>query len=357
MGKFCTNCGYKLEENASFCTNCGTKVNADTETGKSILETIKEKSDNYTNTGTELNIRNARKIIKDVAGSSDVNNKISSTLTKHNVNVKDGAKIKAVINSELNSGKITENEVDTRLGELIENFDTKTVEVNAALKQLDEFFESEEVQKKIREYDLKEKKKKKMKKDIKKEIEKGLIMKEEVPKKVLEKIEYEYNKEVEMGISGYDFSCTMYEVRQGTFGQKEDVVKGYCFIEKDKIKIKKLSSWMKSDKGNKIIPFSNINAIDYDKASGFHITSSIVIGISGVPPVVLRHTTEEDFKLVHQAWLDYNNPNNKEQSVEKVIVEPQVSVADELMKYGELYEKGLLTEEEFNAMKKKLLGL
>ena len=40
-----------------------------------------------------------------------------------------------------------------------------------------------------------------------------------------------------------------------------------------------------------------------------------------------------------------------------MIVEPQVSVADELMKYGELYEKGLLTEEEFNAMKKKLLGL
>ena len=33
------------------------------------------------------------------------------------------------------------------------------------------------------------------------------------------------------------------------------------------------------------------------------------------------------------------------------------SNADELMKYAELYEKGLLTEEEFNAMKKKLLGL
>ena len=33
------------------------------------------------------------------------------------------------------------------------------------------------------------------------------------------------------------------------------------------------------------------------------------------------------------------------------------SDADELMKYADLYEKGLLTEEEFNAKKKELLGL
>ena len=33
------------------------------------------------------------------------------------------------------------------------------------------------------------------------------------------------------------------------------------------------------------------------------------------------------------------------------------SDADALMKYAELYEKGLLTEEEFNAKKKELLGL
>ena len=26
MANFCTNCGTKLEKDASFCTNCGTKV-------------------------------------------------------------------------------------------------------------------------------------------------------------------------------------------------------------------------------------------------------------------------------------------------------------------------------------------
>ena len=35
----------------------------------------------------------------------------------------------------------------------------------------------------------------------------------------------------------------------------------------------------------------------------------------------------------------------------------EVTSADELMKYAELYEKGLLSEDEFNAIKKKLLQL
>ena len=193
--------------------------------------------------------------------------------------------------------------------------------------------------------------------DFKKEVEKGDINKEEIHNKILEKLDSEHEKEVEMGISGYDFSCTLYEIRQGTFGQKDDVVKGYCFIEKDKLTIKKISSWLKHDKGNKIIPFNNINAIDYDKAGGLQLTSSIVIGISGLQPIVLRHTSLKDFESLHQAWLDYNNPHNKEPSSEKEVTETQVSTADELMKYAELYEKGLLTEEEFTALKKKLLGL
>ena len=43
--------------------------------------------------------------------------------------------------------------------------------------------------------------------------------------------------------------------------------------------------------------------------------------------------------------MDNNSTNN------------EVSAADELMKYAELYEKGILSEDEFNAIKKKLLQL
>ena len=86
---------------------------------------------------------------------------------------------------------------------------------------------------------------------------------------------------------------------------------------------------MKHDKENKIIPFSNINAIDYDKAGGLQLTSSIVIGINGIPPIVLRHTSEKDFELLHQAWLDYKNPSNKEPVLDQGTVETKVSSADE----------------------------
>lgn len=300
--------------------------------------------------------------IKELKKQSDritpqINNKISTRLNNENIPKKDGAKIKAVLISEIKSGKTTEEGIDIRLTELIKEFDTKSVEINKALKKLEETFVSEEVQNKIKEYKLNELKTIKIKNDLKKGIENESINEKEILKKIHENLNLEHLKEVEMGISGYDFSCTLYEIRQGTFGKNEDVVKGYCFIEKDKLTIKKISSWLKHDKGNKIIPFSNINAIDYDKAGGLQLTSSIVIGISGIPPIVLRHTSEKDFELLHQAWLDYKNPSNKEPVLDQGTVETKVSSADELMKYAELYEKGLLTEEEFNEIKKKLLGL
>lgn len=63
---------------------------------------------------------------------------------------------------------------------------------------------------------------------------------------------------------------------------------------------------------------------------------------------------EEFYKLLNNAWTKFkNNDNRTDSSVNK----SDVSAADELMKYAELYEKGLLSEDEFNAIKKKLLQL
>ena len=56
-------------------------------------------------------------------------------------------------------------------------------------------------------------------------------------------------------------------------------------------------------------------------------------------------------KIANQNTSDTSKENSTSNA------EPITSNADELMKYAELYEKGLLTEEEFNTMKKKLLGL
>ncbi|MBW7838478.1 MAG: SHOCT domain-containing protein [Chitinophagaceae bacterium] len=43
--------------------------------------------------------------------------------------------------------------------------------------------------------------------------------------------------------------------------------------------------------------------------------------------------------------------------IERPNHQPEASQADELMKFAELKEKGLITDEEFEAKKKQILGL
>ena len=117
--------------------------------------------------------------------------------------------------------------------------------------------------------------------------------------------------------------------------------------------IKKFSAIRKSPLGDKIIPYSNIKAIDYDKAHGLHVTNSIVIVIGGVAPVVLKHTLPQHFELLHNAWLNFNSKPNV--SAPTVVEANQPSAADELLKWHDLYEKGVISEEEFEAKKKELL--
>ena len=164
--------------------------------------------------------------------------------------------------------------------------------------------------------------------------------------------------EIKLGVTGYDFECTLHEKRMSAFGgQKEDIVDGFCFVKEDRLIIKKFSVWMKSQMGDKVVPYANINAIDYDKAGKFHITSSIVISISGFDSIILKYTTEDNFRLLHDAWLNFNNPANESTSGYQAPVDvPKFSAADELLKYAELYERGLLTKEEFDLKKEQLLN-
>lgn len=96
----------------------------------------------------------------------------------------------------------------------------------------------------------------------------------------------------------------------------------------------------------------NINAIDYDKQVVGR-TSGIVISVSGFKPIVLQGATDENFQLLNDAWLNFNKKSNE--SVQKIVETNTLTNADELLKYAELYEKGLLTDEEFAAMKKKII--
>lgn len=174
------------------------------------------------------------------------------------------------------------------------------------------------------------------------------------PEKIQEKAEKFKNDAIKLGVDGFDFRCTLHEKRMGTLGgNKEDVVQGYCFVNEDRLIVKKISVFMKSQLGDKVVPYANINAIDFDKAGRFHVTSSIVISISGFDTIVLKNTTEENFKLLHDAWLNFNSKLNE--PAPTVIESNQPSAADELLKWHDLYEKGVISEEEFEQKKKELL--
>ena len=69
----------------------------------------------------------------------------------------------------------------------------------------------------------------------------------------------------------------------------------------------------------------------------------------------LSFDDEEKIDLFYDKW-EYFKQNN-ENEVSSSPQESDKSIGEDILKYAELYEKGLLTEEEFTALKKKLLGL
>lgn len=206
----------------------------------------------------------------------------------------------------------------------------------------------------------------KVNKQIKKELHEGTVELRDIPERINqilaqyanpEKIEKKNKKIqrelVKVGVEDRDFSCVLYEERRSGFNnKKENLVKGFCYVNEDKLVIKKLSFFKSRDLGDKVIPYGNINAIDYDKQVVGR-TSGIVISVSGFKPIVLQGATDENFQLLNDAWLNFNKKSNE--SVQKIVETNTLTNADELLKYAELYEKGLLTDEEFAAMKKKII--
>ena len=64
----------------------------------------------------------------------------------------------------------------------------------------------------------------------------------------------------------------------------------------------------------------------------------------------LKFVTKDDFDLMNNAFESYLEKTHKpQQSI------PSTSNADELLKYADLYERGFLTQEEFEQKKKELL--
>ena len=103
--------------------------------------------------------------------------------------------------------------------------------------------------------------------------------------------------------------------------------------------------------GTRKLFFDNITSIDFDARGRLHASSSVILNTKSAEHVQLKFVTRNQFDLMNNAFESYHEKTHNQQNNIQT-----VSAADELLKYAELYEKGLLTKEEFDLKKSELLS-
>lgn len=151
------------------------------------------------------------------------------------------------------------------------------------------------------------------------------------------------------------FECTVEEMRHSTFlnENNRDVVHGYVFVEDTYLEILKESVFLKSKMGTRKIFFDNIASIDHDARGLLHLSSNLEINLKSSERVQLKYVDDAMVDLVTSKYNAYMD--NKSININDDVVSDSNSNIDELMKYADLFERGLLTKEEFEQKKKELL--
>ena len=121
-------------------------------------------------------------------------------------------------------------------------------------------------------------------------------------------------------------------------------------------------------RGDKTIPYSSIVAVQFKKAgmlAGYlHLT---LIGGMDANAGIFDMAKDENTIAFHQ-WGGNKGGNNEKFESAKNIIEQKImetkpgtnnhnSSADDLEKFAQLKEKGVITDEEFKAKKKQILGI
>ena len=184
--------------------------------------------------------------------------------------------------------------------------------------------------------------------------EKNDLIKQKVEK---EKLEKEMKLEEKFGVQFQNrtwFECTIEEMRFSTVSNanNRDVQRAYVFVEPTFLEIIKESVFLKSKMGARKIYFENIASIDYDARGKLHLTNNLIINLKSSEHIQLKNILENWAKLITDKYEQYLfNKNNNVQSQESG------NDVDDLMKYAELLEKGLITKEEFDMKKAEVMGI
>ncbi len=155
------------------------------------------------------------------------------------------------------------------------------------------------------------------------------------------------------------FQCSIEEVKYSTFTNQRvrNIDTAYVIINEDNFEIIKESVWLKSNMGTRKLFFYNITSLDFDARGKLHLSSSVIINTKSAEHIQLKFVTDDNFNLMNNAFESYlEKTHNPQQAVPIQQNISTTSDADELLKYAELYEKGLLTKEEFDAKKQQILN-
>lgn len=150
------------------------------------------------------------------------------------------------------------------------------------------------------------------------------------------------------------FMGSISEVKSSLTGRTNQEYASISYLMEEYLLIEKLSLFSKTERGDKKIPYERISSIDYDKPTTFGITSGIDITLSGSDVVSLKSVNDKSTENFYRLLTRVVDENRKPQ-VTQVIHQETTTNADELLKWYDLYEKGVISEEELNQKKKELL--
>ena len=100
--------------------------------------------------------------------------------------------------------------------------------------------------------------------------------------------------------------------------------------------------------------YDKIDSISLTPATGFLGEGQIVINTSTMPMAPLKFTKKFNEEAAQSVKHIQTKIDSRRSSM--ATAPPPSSVADELMKFKQMLDAGIITQEEFDAKKKQLLG-
>lgn len=147
--------------------------------------------------------------------------------------------------------------------------------------------------------------------------------------------------------------CNIKEEREGFLGEKKvDELQCTVTLQENMVVIEKRSLIRGKSRGERKILYADILTVDYDKA-GFLKTDGIQIHAHGFVSTIRNKSDGDYFAKFYDMFVD--KVHKAKESTNSPV--SQDSEAEQLAKFHDLKEKGIITEEEFELKKRKILGL